>query len=173
LALAAGKASLEYMKLKGPALQQGLNSLTQYLAYELNAICEKEGIPLYAPSFGSLWKIKFKEELPYGELLFTLMRDKGIHIWDLFPCFLTESHTKADVDTIIAKFRESVDDLIESGFFPSKRPQGVTVKHEANPMMESPFPGARLGRDKDGNPGWFIVDANNPGKYLQLKLNGH
>jgi len=173
LALAAGKASLEYMKLKGPALQQGLNSLTQYLADELNAICEKEGIPLYAPSFGSLWKIKFKEELPYGELLFTLMRDKGIHIWDLFPCFLTESHTKGDVDTIIAKFRESVDDLIESGFFPSKRPQGVTVKQEVNPMMESPFPGARLGRDKDGNPGWFIVDANNPGKYLQVKLNGH
>jgi hypothetical protein len=35
--------------------------------------------------------------------------------------------------------------------------------------MESPFPGARLGRDKDGNPGWFIVDSNNPGKYLQVK----
>jgi len=173
LALAAGKASLEYMKAKGPALQQSLNSLTKYLADELNAICEKEGIPLYSPSFGSLWKIKFKEELPYGELLFTLMRDKGIHIWDLFPCFLTESHTKADVDTIIAKFRESVGELIESGFFPSKRPQGVALKQEVNPVMESPFPGARLGRDKDGNPGWFISDTNNPGKYLQVKLNGH
>ena len=172
LALAAGKASLEYMKQKGPALQQGLNSMTQYLATELNAICEKEGVPMYIPSFGSLWKIKFKDELPYGELLFTLMREKGIHIWDLFPCFLTESHTKQDVDQIIAKFGESVSELIASGFLPSKRPV-APVKEESNQLMESLFPGARLGRDKDGNPGWFISDINNPGKYLQVKLNGN
>jgi amino acid adenylation domain-containing protein len=172
LALAAGKASLEYMKAKGPALQQGLNSLTKYLATEMNATCENAGLPFYVPHFGSLWKIKFKEELAYGELLFTLMRDKGIHIWDLFPCFLTESHTRADVDTIIAKFRESVYELIASGFLPSKKPIEA-LKEEYNPLVAPPFPGARLGRDKDGNPGWFIVDTNNPGKYLQVKLNGH
>jgi acyl transferase domain-containing protein len=166
LALAAAKASLQYMKDQGPALQQGLNNLTKYLAGELNAICEKEGIPLYSPSFGSLWKIKFKDELPYGELLFTLMRNKGIHIWDLFPCFLSASHTKEDVDKIIAAFRESVDELIESGFFPSNKP---VAKEEFNPFMEAPFPGARLGRDKEGNPGWFVSDTNNPGKYLQVK----
>jgi glutamate-1-semialdehyde aminotransferase/malonyl CoA-acyl carrier protein transacylase len=168
LALAAGKASLEYMKAKGPALQQGLNTLTKYLAAELNATCDKEGLPFYVPYFGSLWKIKFKEELAYGELLFTLMREKGIHIWDLFPCFLTESHTKADVDTIVAKFRESVYELIESGFLPSNKKAGPAATAGG-----VPFPGARLGRDKDGNPGWFIADANNPGKYLQVKLNGN
>ncbi len=172
LALAAAKASLEYMIEKGPSLQAGLNAMTKYLATEMNAICDKEGLPFYIPSFGSLWKIKFKEELAYGELLFTLMREKGIHIWDLFPCFLTESHTKQDVDTIIAKFKESVYELIESGFLPTnKKPE--PVKEEANPLMVAPFPGARLGRDKDGNPGWFISDTNNPGKYLQVKLNGH
>lgn len=169
LALAAAKASLQYMKDQGPALQEGLNKLTAYLAGELNAICDSTGIPLYAPSFGSLWKIKFKDELPYGELLFTLMRYKGIHIWDLFPCFLTASHTKDEVDTIIAAFRESVDELIECGFFPSKKVEVETPKQDFNPFMEAPFPGARLGRDKDGNPGWFIVDSNNPGKYLQVK----
>jgi len=170
LALAAGRASLLYMKSRGPALQQELNTLTQYLASEMNAICQMEGIPLYIPYFGSLWKIKFKEELPYGELLFTLMRNKGIHIWDLFPCFLTEAHTREDVNMIISKFRESVAELIEAGFFPANRPQ-QNIREEANSLMESPFPGARLGRDKDGNPGWFIVDVNNPGKYLQVKLN--
>ncbi|HZY39292.1 MAG TPA: aminotransferase class III-fold pyridoxal phosphate-dependent enzyme [Mucilaginibacter sp.] len=172
LALAAAKASLEYMIEKGPSLQAGLNVMTKYLASEMNATCEKEGLPFYIPSFGSLWKIKFKDEIPYGELLFTLMREKGIHIWDLFPCFLTESHTKQDVDTIIAKFRESVYELIESGFLPTnKKPE--PVKEELNPMMIPPFPGARLGRDREGNPGWFISDTNNPGKYLQVKLNGH
>lgn len=173
LALAAAKASLLYMKEQGPALQEGMNALTKTLAGELNAICEKHELPLYAPSFGSLWKIKFKEELPYGELLFTLMRQKGIHIWDLFPCFLTAAHTTEDVKKIISAFRESVDELIESGFFPSKTSPETIKYEEANPYMEAPYPGARLGRDKDGNPGWFISDANNPGKYLQVKFNGN
>lgn len=128
---------------------------------------------MFIPSFGSLWKIKFKEELPYGELLFTLMREKGIHIWDLFPCFLTAAHTTDDVNKIISAFRESVDELIEAGFFPSNKPKTSVPRQELNPLMESPFPGAKLGRDKDGNPGWFISDDKNPGKYLQVKLNGH
>jgi len=46
------------------------------------------------------------------------LREKGIHIWDLFPCFLTAAHTKDDVNKIILTFRESVNELIESGFFP-------------------------------------------------------
>jgi len=171
LALAAAKASLTYMKEQGPALQQGLNDLTRYLAGELNAICQNTGVPLYIPSFGSLWKIKFKDELPYGELLFTLMREKGIHIWDLFPCFLTAAHTKDDVNKIIDKFRESVNELIESGFLPSDKVSASPVKEQAKQAMEAPFPGARLGRDKDGNPGWFISDVNNPGKYLQVIVN--
>jgi len=62
--------------------------------------------------------------------------------------------------------------MIESGFLPSKRPV-APVKEDSNQLMESLFPGARLGRDKDGNPGWFISDVNNPGKYLQVKLNGN
>jgi len=173
LALAAAKTSLEYMKSKGPGLQESLNSLTQYLANELNIICNKFELPLFVPSFGSLWKIKFKEELPYGELLFTLMRDKGIHIWDLFPCFLTEAHAKEDVDKIISKFGESVAELIESGFFPSNQNKKNIIKEELNSFTESPVPGARLGRDKDGNPGWFISDQNNPGKYLQVKIKGN
>ena len=171
LALAAGKASLLYMKEQGPALQERLNALTKYLADNLNAITEKEGLPLFAPSFGSLWKIKFKEELPYGELLFTLMREKGIHIWDLFPCFLTDAHTKEEVDKIITAFRESVDELIESGFFPSKRGILNGTKTDVNAQSQPPVPGARLGRDRDGNPAWFISDVNNPGKYLQVLVN--
>lgn len=31
-----------------------------------------------------------------------------------------------------------------------------------------PFPGARLGRDKEGRPGWYISDKNTPGKFIQV-----
>jgi amino acid adenylation domain-containing protein len=172
LALAAGKASLLFMKEQGPALQEGLNARTKRLADALNTICEQQGIPLYAPHFGSLWKIKFKYELAYGELLFTLMRLKGIHIWDLFPCFLTAAHTDEEVDQIIKKFGESIAELVESGFIPSDKPKSVNTTQTRLPA-DPPVPGAKLGRDKDGNPGWFISDENNPGRYLQVKLSNN
>ncbi len=97
LALAASLASLEYMKASGPSLQASLNEKTRGLADSLNQICTRKGLPLYIAQFGSLWKIKFSKEIPYGELLFSLMREKGIHIWEGFPCFLTTAHDAADV----------------------------------------------------------------------------
>jgi acyl transferase domain-containing protein len=32
-----------------------------------------------------------------------------------------------------------------------------------------PVSGARLGRDAQGNPAWFVPDPNRPGKYMQVK----
>jgi len=167
LALASSKASLEYMKAKGPALQEGINNLTKKLADRMNAICESAQIPAYVAQFGSLWKLKWKEEISYTELLFTLMRDKGIHIQDGFPCFLTEAHTEKDIDIVVEKFGECVKEMVEAGFFPN-----IKITNEENNKYiiteEPPVPGAKLGKDKDGNPAWFITDPNRPGKYLQL-----
>jgi len=167
LALAASKASLEYMKSKGPGLQQGINDMTKRLADALNTICNKKELPIYVAQFGSLWKLKFKEEIPYSELLFILMREKGIHIQDGFPCFLTEAHTDKEVDIVVEKFEASLDELIQAGFFLSTKE--VSEKNNTHTIKEEPpMPGAKLGRDKEGNPAWFIIDPNRPGKYLQL-----
>jgi len=167
LALATAKASLEYMKAKGPALQQALSDKTKKMADALNAICYKMELPIYIAQFGSLWKIKFKEEIPYSELLFTLMRHKGIHIQDGFPCFLTEAHTTDDVHMIVQKFEESLNELVKGEFFPSSKTNGAT--NGAHKTLDAPpVPGAKLGKDKDGNPAWFIMDPNRPGKYLQV-----
>jgi amino acid adenylation domain-containing protein len=174
LALAASKASLEYMKAKGPDLQRSLTEKTKYLADSCNAICQQHHLPLFVAQFGSLWKIKWKEEIPYSELLYTLMRDKGIHILDGFPCFLTEAHSRNDVDTILGKFRESIEQLISAGFLQTGDPNPMDLKKNqatngAMKVVEKPLiPGARLGRDKDGNPAWFVADPDRPGKYLQL-----
>src|SRR5690606_7793786 len=108
LALAAAKASLEYFKSKGPELQEGLNRKTSVLVKALNTICSELQIPVHIVGFGSLWRIRFKEEIAFSELLFTLMRDKGIHILDGFPCFLTEAQTEEDLKAIENAFRESL-----------------------------------------------------------------
>ncbi|GAB3804013.1 hypothetical protein GCM10028819_34840 [Spirosoma humi] len=170
LALAAAKAALVYMKNAGPQLQAALTRKTERLAKAMNAVVDQWQVPILVASFGSLWKIKFKEESAYSELLFTLMREKGIHIWDGFPCFLTEAHTDAEIDTMIHQFTESLRSLLSTGFLGGTR----TAAHTDGSSFVGNTPpalGARLGRDRNGNPAWFIPNPEQPGKYLQVELN--
>ena len=143
------------------------------VADALNAALSGRQLPLFVAQFGSLWKLKPKEDVPYLELLFTLMRERGIHIWDGFPCFITEAHTDAELDTLIHRFVESVDELLEAGFFDRYLSSPAPTKPVGADFAGSlpPAPGARLGRDPNGNPGWFLPDPNQPGKYLQVELN--
>ncbi|AQG80772.1 type I polyketide synthase [Spirosoma montaniterrae] len=172
LALAAAKASLTYMLEQGPSLQEKLTQKAAYLANALNAIAEKRQLPLFAAQFGSLWKLKFKEELQYGELIFTLMREKGIHVWDGFPCFITEAHTNDEINTIISYFADSFDELIDAGFLPAlSKPIAKTAENGLFFAPDAPpVSGARLGRDPNGKPAWFIENPDLPGKFLQVDL---
>ncbi|PPL00242.1 amino acid adenylation domain-containing protein [Parapedobacter indicus] len=160
LALATTKASLEYLKEQGPQLQETVNKRTKTLVDHLNRICERYRTPLYIAHFGSLWKVKYREEYPYSELLFAAMRLQGIHIQDGFPCFLTTAHTDGDIEAIAQAFEASVKELVEAGFIPTPEDDIET------PVP--PTPNARLGKDRDGNPAWFVADEKNPGKYLQV-----
>jgi hypothetical protein len=45
---------------------------------------------------------------------------------------------------------------------------GGVGAHTAVSATESPVPGAQIGKDADGNPGWFIPDPARPGKHLQI-----
>ncbi|RYG13767.1 MAG: aminotransferase class III-fold pyridoxal phosphate-dependent enzyme, partial [Chitinophagaceae bacterium] len=166
LALATAKASLNYLKEMGPQLQENLNANGKYVANTINALCKKLRVPLYIAQFGSLWRIKFIEEYPYTELFFTLMRLKGIHVLEGFACFLTTAHTNADIQQIIKCFEESLIELKEVGFIPDYEHPDSEI--EDNNLNFPPVPNARLGKDKEGNPAWFVKDEENPGKYLQV-----
>jgi len=173
LALASAKASLNYMKEKGPSLQQDLNDKGAYLAKAVNAEFDKRQLPIYVANYGSLWKIKYYEEIPYSELMFVLMREKGIHVLDGFPCFITETLTYQNIDSIISCFVESMDEMIEAGFFPlaNKINNNFKIDEVVVDKNNPPVRGAKLGKDRDGNPAWFVQDSNQVGKYLQVKLS--
>ena len=171
LALAAAKASLNYMKAKGPALQQSLTDKTKRLADILNQTLTRQKLPLFVGQFGSLWKVKFTTDIPYGELLFTLMREKGIHIWDGFPCFMTEAHTDAELDSIAMAFSESLTELIGAGFFPGVSAPTAGETELLATLNHPPVAGAKLGRDSRGNPAWFTPDPVRSGKYLQVVVS--
>jgi len=181
LALAAAKASLEYLKAQGPALQQALNARTEHLAQTINKELAHLGLPFGVVHYGSLWKIKFQHDVPYGELLFTLMRERGIHIWDGFPCFLTTAHTAAEIGQIAAACLASVQELIVAGFFKATATATILASAPARPellgaagtsgqLSRPPVAGARLGRDQFGNPAWFMADPAQPNGYQQLAV---
>lgn len=168
LALAAAKASLLHMREMGPILQQSLADKTNWLANRLNAILNRYQLPMSVVHFGSLWKVKWSEHVPYSELLFTLMREKGIYIWADCPCFMTQAHTTAELETIAQCFIVSIEQLTQATFFRQKATDAGVVPTNDIPFAPSPIPGARLGRDLQGNPAWFVPNPEQLGKYLQV-----
>lgn len=170
LALAASKASLIHLKIQGPDLQKKLNEMTSRLAFELNTEFKKRDLPMIINHYGSLWRIKFNEDVSYGELLFTLLRENGIHIWDGFPCFLTEAYKEEDVTMIIETFKICLTKMISAGFFISASHIIPSEKSVVINSNKPPVEGAKLGRDKEGNPAWFVPDASAIGEYVKIDL---
>jgi glutamate-1-semialdehyde aminotransferase len=164
LALAAAKASLEHLRAAGPALQETLTARTTAMAGELNLFFESVGAPMLIKHFGSLWRPTFTEDHPLGDLVFAMLRERGLHILDNFPCFLTTAHSTADIAFIVSAFKSAVAEMQESEFFPPAK-VAEPVQYDAS---RPPVPGARLGRDAEGAPAWFVPNPLDPGKYLRL-----
>ena len=122
-----------------------------------------------------MWRIEFTEEIPYSELLFVLMREKGIHIWDGFSCFLTDAFVEEDMVKIKSVLLSCIDELIDAGFIPSKKEslENITTTDKVRKSLSNnnpPVAGAKLGMDSNGNPAWFIADNQNEGEYVKINL---
>ncbi|MFO1507435.1 MAG: amino acid adenylation domain-containing protein [Lysobacterales bacterium] len=164
LALAAAKAVLEHLRNAGPELQERLTAGTAQMAAEMNRTAARTGAPVAIRQFASVWKLVFTEDHPLQDLLFAMMRNRGIHILDNFPCFMTTAHSDADRAAIARAFAESIAEMQEAGFLP--RRQDTT--RNAFDASQPPIAGARLGRDPDGRPAWYIPDAQSPGKFVKV-----
>jgi amino acid adenylation domain-containing protein len=164
LALAACKASLDYLAQAGEGLQTQLNVHTAALADELSAWCREVGAPLEIRYFASLWRIHWLEDHPLQDLLFAMMRSRGVHILDNFPCFLTTAHSQQDIASIKSAFKESVAEMQEADFLPRRNVAASTLEFDHPPAAD-----ARLGRDRDGQPAWFVPDPSAPGKFMKVQ----
>ena len=164
LALAATKAVLDHMKEVGPELQAQLNARVTAYAQELNAFCREVGAPIEIKQYGSLWRTHWLEDHPLQDLLFAMIRSRNVHILDNFPCYFTTAHTEADFKTIAQAYKDAVVELQEAEFLPRSSATPRTVMDPANPPVQD----ARLGRDAEGRPAWFVPDTERPGKYLKV-----
>jgi len=159
--VAVGIAVLEYLKKQGPGLQKGLNEKTNAWVKRMNDLFAAEEAPVRIHNFCSVLKIDADKSVPFSELLFILLRMKGIHTWDGRPNFLTLAHTDADLDRVYQAFQEAIAELQDGGFYPKPAKQ---LKADTPPV-----PGARLGRNPAGQPAWFVPDPAPPGQYIELK----
>lgn len=165
LALAAAHAVLEHCKRSGPKLQEELTANVAAMVDDLNAYCREAGAPITLKHFSSVWKIFFDEDHPFQDLLFAMMRNRGIHILDNFPCFMTTAHDAEAIGAIKTAFKEAVAEMQQSDFLP-RRVSGTVLAFDAS---RPPIPDARLGRDADGKPAWFVANPDSPGKYIKVE----
>ena len=100
------------------------------------------------------------------------MREKGIHVWDGFPCFITSAFKQDDINTLTNAFISSMDELIATGILKSEGVHTVAVSNTApeKDLNSPPMPGARLGMDESGNPAWFVVDEQKNGSYVKIEI---
>jgi hypothetical protein len=144
---------------------------------------DREQTPFTVKNFGSLFKITYPQDFTHGELLFYSLREKGIHIWDHRPCFLTLAHSDADIAFIKEAFKNSIAELQSAGFLAGGSGEAVRAiefhnhsninggKSSTAFAQNAPVPGAKLGRDPNGNPAWYVADPERPGKHLQVGDN--
>ncbi len=136
LALAAAKAVLQHMKAEGPELQRRLTVRTAALVERLNALFERNNVPSRIETFGSVFYFSFPSDFRFGSLLYYHLREKGVHIQEGFPCFLTTAHTEEDIDRVVRAFEESVEGMRADELFPQAGAEVASALREA-PLTEA------------------------------------
>jgi glutamate-1-semialdehyde aminotransferase len=166
LALAATDAILDKLQAGGAELQKSVAAKTEKVVKLLVEHFKLVGASINVEHFSSWFYITFPPSEPYGGLLFYLLRERGIHIWENRPCFLTFAHSDEDINEFIWAMKVCIAELQSVGFLSSSG-NAIAVNRNLPPQ-----PGAKLGKDRDGNPAWFIDDPDRSGKYLQIESNG-
>ena len=130
LALAATYSVLQHLKEQGPQLQERLNEKTAKMVAQLNAYLQERQVPIKIENFASIFYFSFPTDMRFGSLFYYHMREKGIHIQEGFPCFLTTAHSQADIERIIRAFQESIAELQADGMLPGV-PESLSIARTA------------------------------------------
>jgi amino acid adenylation domain-containing protein len=99
------------LKDRGPSLQETLSNKTAQLVERLNALFASRGVTTTIESYASWFYFNLHAEHPLSVLLFYHLRERGIHIQDGFPCFLTTAHSDADIERVYAAFESAVNEM--------------------------------------------------------------
>ena len=153
LTMAACLAVLKYLKAQGPELQKRLSTRSGEMIKRLNALLEKNQVPTHIENFASFFYFSFPIDFRFGSLFYYSLREKGVHLLENFPCFLTTEHSDADIEKIVRAFEETIREMQQGEILPLPG-EGVSPRAVAKPSdtwMTEPqkeiFLAAKLGED--------------------------
>jgi hypothetical protein len=153
------------LQAAGPELQESLAKRAEAFVDDLNGHFHDVGAPIKIKRCTSFWKPFYTEDQAFGDLLFMHLRDRGVHILDGFPCFFTTAHSDQDIAFVSKAFKDAVAELQESGFLPGSSKRAPAAIDKDQPPAQD----ARLGRDRDGTPAWFVPNPERPGQYVRFE----
>jgi amino acid adenylation domain-containing protein len=136
LAMASAWAVLNHLKNAGPQLQDDLSDKTNGLVRTLNTLFENGSVPARIESFRSIFYFGFPSDQRLASLLYYHLREKGVHIQEGFPCFLTTAHTEQDLEMVVNAFRISITEMQAGGFLPAPAMPHTEMAREA-PLTEA------------------------------------
>lgn len=116
--IAVAKAVLEHLKREGPMLQEAVAAKAASATARIGDLIKQYQVPLQLSQFSSLMFLRALPEFKHGGLVFCLLRDHGIHIWENRMFVFTTAHSDADVDRLVRAFEESFAELSAAGFLP-------------------------------------------------------
>jgi amino acid adenylation domain-containing protein len=136
LALAAAWRVVEHLKGEGPRLQIDMEERVGRLCGTLNEHFKKIGVPIRLPHFSAYAVIEHAPDLKYAGLLWYLLREKGVHVWEGRPLYFTTAHTNEDLDKVVKAFTDSVTEMQAAGFLPASS-DSLAIAPVAFPRFDS------------------------------------
>ncbi len=123
----AAHATLQHLKDAGGALQETLNAKTAELAARLNRFFEVHEAPTRIEHFGSMFYYSFPPDLRMAPLHYHLMRERGIHLIEGYPCFLTTAHSAKDFERVAEAFEQTTLEMQKASFLPASSSHATRI----------------------------------------------
>jgi amino acid adenylation domain-containing protein len=117
-ALVAARAVINYLKQKDASFYESINARTARFVDTVNAHAKRIKAPLKLAHFASVVRVEWTREFALSELLFVHLRQKGVHIWDHRPVYLTAAHSDDDIAFVAKAFVESLDEMKQGEILP-------------------------------------------------------
>lgn len=105
ISIAAATAVCKILKEDGDAIYSHVNSLTNYLATELNSWFIEQSIDIKVEHFCSQF-IFLSENMQMLRLMQYAMIYNNIYVWEGGTCFISTEHTKSDINHLIDVVKE-------------------------------------------------------------------
>lgn len=131
ITIAVAKAVLDHLKREGPSLQERVSALAARTAERLREVIARHAAPLRIAQASSMMYLTLAPEFRWGGLVFYLLRERGLHVWENRAIVFTTAHGDDDANRLVQALDESLVELEHGGFLPLARTAAGTAPTSA------------------------------------------